>query len=691
MVRACVPFIIGILLCAHFNVKIPYDFPLLIFTTGIFWWFARKSYAPYKLWRFGTFYVFTFMLLGYITCFHANDLNCKNFFGHQLSEEKIAIQGIVNEEPLEKNWTKVILKIDALQKDSIWEKYCGKLQIYIETDSNTQKLDYGDQIVIYTNPTEIAPPNNPHSFDQKRFLKYKNIHFQGFVRKNEWQILKTGQGNFLFAAAHSARKRFLKVLRKHLKGDNEYAVGSALILGYKIDLSEDIRAAYAETGAIHVLAVSGLHVGIIYLFLSYFIRPFYNDPAYKVYGKLVILLGSIWGFAILTGGSPSVLRAATMFSFFIYGKYLFKYSFAFNTLAVSAFFLLLIDPFLLFQVGFQLSYAAVAGIIYFQNRIRVLWISMNDILYHIWQLTTVSISAQLTVLPLSLFYFNQIPVYFLLTGFVVVDAAFVILALGIALLFLEMTVPFLATYVGILLDWIIWGVNSFIFLVQKIPYGLLEGISISIFTAILMYLIIWQMGRFWEHKKGPQAIWGMSFLLIFSGFYAFKQFQNFDTKQIVVYDAGKENMIIDFIYDQKIISLTSGEITDKILKYNVEGNRKALKINEIQSINIDSIQEFKSSNLLWKKPFIQFFDQRIVVLENDVSSDTSRIKTDFVLLKNNPKIEIEKLNQVFHFKNLIADASNKFWKTEQWKTACEERNIDFHYIKKDGAMIVDLD
>lgn len=691
-VRACLPFILGILLCAHINIKIPYDFILLIAVVGIHHWAAHKKYTPFTLWRFGVVFNLTFFILGYILCFHANDLNDSNFYGHHLPEEKTILTGVINELPTEKNWMKLVLKVKTIKKDSSWKKHKGKLLIYLEPDSNSQKLSYGDEILIYSDPKPISPPNNPNAFDYQKFLKYKNIHYQGYVRIGEWQFLKNGQGNIILSTALKMRLIFLKTLRKHLTGDNEYAVGSALILGYKSDLSEEVRSAYSETGAIHVLAVSGLHVGIIYLFLGYFIRPMYADPPYKKYGKLAILLVSIWSFAILTGASPSVLRAATMFSFFIWGKYTWKFSFAYNTLAVSAFFLLLYNPFLIFQVGFQLSYAAVAGIIYFQNRLRLLWVSMNDIFYHIWQLTTVAISAQLTVLPLSLLYFHQVPVYFLLTGFVVVDAAFVILLLGIILLFLEiLQISILANVVGIILNWIIWAVNSFIFLVQKLPYGLIENIYIGSFIALIMYFIIWEIARYWEDRKYSQLVWGGSFLLILSGWYAFQQYQNFNKKQIIVYDVGKESTLIDFVYNQKIISLTSSNISDKTLKYNVEGNRKSLGINNITVINIDSTQKCEFKNLLWKKPFVQFFDQRFAVLNTAVRSDTLPIKTDYVLLRNNPKIEVKELSEAFDFKNLISDASNKYWISENWKEACEKEDISFHDVKKDGAMIIDLD
>lgn len=689
-VRIVVPLILGIITYGHFDISIPYVIPQLVILNLILFYTAYFRVPRKYYWIFGISIHINFFLIGYFFCSKEDEKTAVDYFANFYEEEMI-LTGVIDDMPAKKDWIKVRLKLKKYKNNDSLKICSGNLIAYIKKDSLSEHLKYGDYIAFNSKVQEVPPPKNPNAFDYKRYLHFQNIHYQAFIKENEWRLLDQNRGNLLFTLAFGLRTKFLKILEKHLTSENELAVGSALILGYKNDLSEDVRAAYAETGAMHVLAVSGLHVGIIYLFLDFLLKWIYINRKWWKLTRLLINLFAIWAFALITGASPSVLRAATMFTFIAYGNYLNRNSVIYNTLGVSAFLLLLINPYLIFQVGFQLSYLAVFGIVFFQYKIQRWFGFRNNILHHIWILTTVAIAAQLMVLPISLYYFHQFPVYFWMTGFVVVDAAFVVLVLGILVIILEMTVPFLATYVGYLLNWILAAVNKFIFLVQELPFGLIEGVYYGLTGLLIMYLIVLAIGAYSEtgNRKWMKYTYGT--FMVFLSWHLYVTYDTFCEKQIVVYNIGKEKTVIDFIENHRVVSLVGGNISEKDIKYNIEGNRNRLGVKEVVTIQIDSIFEYQDRNIHYKRPLIHFHDKRIAVLQKDVEIPEEALKMDYVILRNNVDISIDKISEVFDYQQIIADASNSYWSVKEWKETCQKQEIDFLNIYESGAFIAKIE
>ena len=354
------------------------------------------------------------------------------------------------------NSYQLTLLINAKSIDSVWSFSKGKALIYIEKDSLSSKLKFGDKLLIKGNLNVLEPPKNPKEFDYKKHLENRSIYQQGYLASDDWRLLGS-KSKGLDVFANDARQFLLSSLQSNgIEGD-QYAIASALILGSKDELDFEVKQAYATAGAMHVLAVSGLHVGIIFLILNTLLSILDTSKKGRVV-KAIILLIVLWSYAFITGISPSVLRAATMFSFVITGTVLNRKSSIYNTLAASAFFLLIINPNLLFEVGFQLSYIAVLGIVYLQpliyKRIYTRWWLLDKV----WAITAVSIAAQIATLPLTLYYFNQFPTYFMLSNLLVIPSAVVILSLGI-LLFITSPIPAISERLGWVLNKFIEGLN----------------------------------------------------------------------------------------------------------------------------------------------------------------------------------------------------------------------------------------
>ncbi|HET6226240.1 MAG TPA: ComEC/Rec2 family competence protein, partial [Bacteroidia bacterium] len=250
-----------------------------------------------------------------------------------------------------------ILSVDGKPTEIVF----GKAIVYFQKDERALHLNYGDEIVLKKEFKEIPPARNPGTFDYKRWLFYKNITQQAFLKKQQWVYMGKNSGNTIIAYSIRIRNELLNILKQAQLKDDELAMASALLLGYTNTLEQDLISAYAQTGALHILSVSGLHVGIVFIVLNTLLS-FLDKFKYGLCLKTLLLITALWCYAFISGLSPSVMRAAIMLSFIVYAKSFKKNSSIYNTLAASALFLLLYDPFYLVDVGFQLSYLAVLGI-----------------------------------------------------------------------------------------------------------------------------------------------------------------------------------------------------------------------------------------------------------------------------------------------------------------------------------------
>ena len=336
----------------------------------------------------------------------------------------------------------------------------GNVLVYIRKDSTEKQTpQYGDVILLTSDINAVAATKNPDAFDFKKYLHRQNIHYQAFTLLDNIEIVAQNRGNPIIQLAVNAQKRLLSLLKKHLTTDREFAVGSALLLGYRDAVGEDVRNAYVQTGSMHILAVSGMHILLIYNGLQLIFRLHKTGNRRFRWSQAILGLSLIWLFALITGLSASVLRAAVMASFLAIGQTMKRRGNTYNILAVSAFFLLLWNPMFLFDVGFQLSYFAVIGIAYFTPKIQKLVISKSKIVNHLWDSLSFGFAAQLVVTPLSLYYFHQFPTYFWLAGLLAIPASEGALYVGIVLFFFDWL-----PYIGYVLGKILFG---FIFFMNE--------------------------------------------------------------------------------------------------------------------------------------------------------------------------------------------------------------------------------
>ena len=452
----------------------------------------RLADKRYQLgWLPGVVLAMGFVLLGFFRVNQVEDHDHPAHFGRKADTgAKVLIKATQPPKPAGKT---VRLKGEALAvwQDSSWQETQGYLLAYLKGDSAAKKVNYGDVIVADNQFEPVSPPPNPKQFNRKAFLSNKQIYHQAFLDTSQWRETSLNKGNQFFKLIYHIRHQCLTWLSGVIHDHDAYAVAAALLAGYKAEIDPDLRSSYASTGAMHVLAVSGLHVGIIYLMLSYGLS-FLNLLPKGRYAKLMVIVLLLWVYACVTGLPSSVIRACTMFSFVAIGSNLRRTTNIYGSITASLILLLLINPFLLTQVGFQLSYAAVIGIVFLQPRLYHLFPqSRSWLLDKVWAITAVSLAAQISTFPLTLFYFNQFPTYFMISNLVVIPAAMLIVPTGFAFFLMKaIDASFLSSATGSILDGLLRSLNFLIAQVEALPYALIDQLYINTTAFYLIYVVI---------------------------------------------------------------------------------------------------------------------------------------------------------------------------------------------------------
>jgi competence protein ComEC len=590
------------------------------------------------------------------------------------------------------NSYQLTLLINAKSIDSVWSSSKGKALIYIEKDSMSSTLKFGDKLLVKGNLSFLEPPKNPKEFDYKKYLENRSIFQQGYLTCNDWQLMDS-QVKGLDVFANDARQFLLSSLKSNgIEGD-QYAIASALILGSKDELDFEVKQAYATAGAMHVLAVSGLHVGIIFLILKTLLSILDTSKKGRIV-KAIILLIVLWSYALLTGLSPSVLRAATMFSFVIMGTVLNRKSSIYNTLAASAFFLLIINPNLLFEVGFQLSYIAVLGIVYLQPRIYKRINTKWCLLDKIWAITAVSIAAQIATLPLTLYYFNQFPVYFMLSNLIVIPSAIIILSLGI-LLFITSPIPAISESIGWVLNKFIEGLNFGIKEIEVLPNSLIEGLSISILECVVLYIIIILFIRGLKFRKLKIINYAFFLTLIFIINDLIEDVALANSKSMIVYHINK-NQAIDFIDGTSNVFLANSSlIKDKQKQsFHIKSNWSYLDLRNVQYIPTDASklnETLMDSSLQLVDTYSQFHTIKMVRIDNmfTLQASENKVNVDYVLISSNSKTKLKDLYSMFNFKSVIVDGSNSKWNRNRVEAEAGNLHIPIYNTDK-GAFDLEI-
>jgi len=546
----------------------------------------------------------------------------------------------------------------------------GKVLLSIPKDSSINSNDFSIGTIIYvkTSLQTEFPLQAPYQFDYGKYLRNKGIF--GQIRLEHGLFINLPQKEIASKLSTYQIRSYLKSKLNHydLSPDSR-AITYALLLGERQDLSPQLRQNYVDAGVIYILAVSGLHVGILMLLVQFLLKPLGNARKTRLF-RLIIVIVAIWLFAILTGLSPSVLRAATMFTFLQIGLVYGQRRSGYNALIASALLLLLINPRLLFEVGFQLSYAAVFFIMWLYPKIEVLWVPKNKILRYYWQLVCVSLAAQLGVLPLSLYYFHQFPGLFLVANLVVLPFLGFILMYGILILSLS-ALNLLPDFLIKIYDFTLQLLNSFIELISQADPFIFRNIYFPLILIPVLYLLTFCLGRLIQkiNYKNLSRFLIVCVLLPLT-LLALKLKQN---EQFYILNTYRSTSLAQVKGSNNLLLYLNDEKTD-ISKIS-NGFMENLQIKEVRTKSLESI---------YNTP-----DRPLLVVDSLAIYQLKELQPGYILLTQSPKINLDRLLQLFPNATIIADASNYRSYVKRWEETCKKREIPFHNTYEKGFYKID--
>ena len=659
LIRLTLFFILGVLLGFNFITPLPLVFKLFGFSTLVLigLYYRNKN-------RFSTAIFFSimsyiaFLLLGIVTVYLHQEKNKTSHYSNFIKVNNETIILHINEvlKP-DKYATKYIASVSQIGTNIV----TGKALLLV---SNSLKmLQLGDQIAVQSIFEAISSPKNLYGFNYDNYMKHQQVYKQLYC--NNYVVL--GHENSIRKWTLDWRKKVIYRLKNKGFEPQTFAIFKGLLLGDKQGIDKSIRQDYGRAGVMHILAISGLHIGILLWLLNIVFKRL-ERIKHGIIIKNILILTILWFYALLTGLSPSVVRAVTMFSFVTIGMHLKRGTYILNTLFAALFILLLFNPFYIYNIGFQLSFTAVFGIVLFQPVLARLIIIEHRVLRYFWQLFTVSLAAQISVLPLSLYYFHQFPGLFLLSNLILIPALTVIIGMGILILILAslniVFEPLIHIYSLLLAQ-----MNAFTHWIAAKEAFVFENIAFDTVQVALSYLILFMMLRLLYQKRYQYLLFLLMTVLLFQTYDLYKKHNFETTNKALVFHKSRTTIL--------------GRKTGRNLQLYTD----SIAYQEFRFINnFKREQGINRTKLLPLKNYLILKNKRLLIVDN---SDVYKIskKATYILLRNSPKINLNRLIEWHHPKIILADGSNYKSIVKHWKKTCDEVDIPFWDTSVEGVYV----
>jgi len=542
----------------------------------------------------------------------------------------------------------------------------GKLLLNISKDSLSTKLKVGQSIVTVGQLEDIKANLNPYQFNYSHYMKVLGVHKQLNISQLQYESLNNDQTS-LRSYAGKLREQIIGKLKMQDFSKDELSVIQALLLGQRQELSQEIQQNYAAAGVIHILAVSGLHVGIILILLSGALK-FMDRWKFGKPIKTSLLLISLWGFALIAGLSPSVVRAVSMFSFVAIGMQLNRRTSILNTLFASLLILLLINPIYLFQVGFQLSYSAVFAIVVFQPSIMKLLKTENKILRYLWKIVSVTLAAQIGVLPLSLYYFHQFPGLFLISNILILPFMGLVLAVGIILILIILCginpIILSKTYA-----WMISALNNFVSYIASQEIFIIKDISFSLMLCVAFSAFLISISLLLKKYNFKNIVLVFISIILIQLIFIYEKYEKPDNEFVIFHRARNTDVGITNNNTFKYYTTSAMEKPSFIKDYEIGNKVKADSISKVESV-------------------YSFSGKDVLIVDSLGIYDLPNFNPELILLTNSAKINLDRLILELQPKQIIADASNYKYLIEKWRRTALNNNLPFHATGEKGAFII---
>ncbi len=583
--------------------------------------------------------------------------NHKLHYSNFLTKDAPVIKGVISER-LKPNdsYEKYFFKIKTVNR----QQATGKILVSIP---KSKPLNIGDRVLITEAPYLIQKPLNPYQFDYAAYMANQNVFHQLRLKNN---YIITGQIKDFNYYIDNFRKILADSFIPHSFTRQTNGIIQALLLGQRQDMDLNITQNYADAGVIHILSISGLHIGILFYILNFLTVPLKRFGKKGRLTQLILILSTLCLFAVLSGLSPSVMRAVVMFSFVSIGFFINRKAPILNSIIISMLLLLVVNPKQLFDIGFQLSYVAVTGIVVLQPVYKKLRVSKYQAVNYLIDTSAITIAAQIAVLPLTLYYFNQFPILFLPANIVVIPFTTAILILGLITLFLNFIHIGTAIFVGKILNFLIESMNRFIAFITSLESFTVKNITFNLMLCFLLYALLIAL-LLWLYKQTyKRTVVVMFGILIFQLVYTGTKAQSDFTPEFIIFN-NYNNSVIAF-KDSKNLTITGNDSLAN----------KSREVIAYQRKNFHPQTSIKPLvNLFW-------FEGNKILLIDKSGLYNAHATPDLLLITQSPKINLERALKELKPKQVVADGTNYKNRIALWKATCKKHNIPFHATAEKG-------
>ncbi|MBW2960440.1 ComEC/Rec2 family competence protein [Mesonia aestuariivivens] len=663
-------FILGIVLGFQFLVPLKYTLGLLwlilfLFFTNYYYSKSKLFFSPFHTLLVG----FTMLTIGFTIAQLQRVENKKQHYIHQNLKEELLIEGVITDK-LKPNryYFNYLLDVKTLQKKPTE----GKVLLSIKKDSTQKGLAIGSSIILKEKLNDVFAPLNPHQFNYQLYLKKQQVFKQVSTEINEVNISEN-EGFYFKKTAEKFRRQILESLHQSGFTKNQINLTAALLLGQRKELSKDIYHDFTAAGVVHILAVSGLHVGILLIILNVLFTPLKKLKAGKwiAYGLSVIC---IWAFALIVGCSPSVIRAALMFSFLNAGLIFNRKGSTFNMLCLSALVMLIYDAYLIFSVGFQMSYLAVLGIISFQPLLKNKFYIKNWLGRKSIDLILVSFCAQLGVLPLSIFYFHQFPAMFLIANLLILSWLFILLSLGIIAIIassLQLEIPLIYEGYAMCLDLLLWIIHK----IASMDGLLLENIFFTKKMMLSLYLFILLVFLVIKYYKKTFIYAVLLSMLNFQFFFIYEFYRIYKIDKFYILHQNRKTLLAE--KENYQLNIYCNDSLHGYSLNTIDNFKTELAIKQAKQFPIKNIYAITENKKL------------LVIDSLGIYKLPKNVKVNYILLSNSPKINLEHVIEELNPDQVIADGNNYRSYVQRWRKTCVKKKLPLHYTGEKGAFIID--
>lgn len=691
LLRAVIPFFSGILIVVTgyenrlFNLS--HTAIILLILTA--WFLTNKNLL--RLGLTGALYFLLFFACGYNLSVLKNQFSLPWYFSKNLQKSSLVIARLT--EPLtEKSKSyKSELKIIAVKNGKKIIHSSGNANIYLEKSKKSEILKAGDILVLKNKFGPVQKPLNPGEFNYKKYLENRQIYHQVFVKDYEWHLTGKRQITCIYAFLLELREKINDTFKTTFPDRNQGSLISSLIIGYRAEISPELMESFVNTGTIHVLSVSGLHVGVIYYIFQILLMPFRKLKEARLL-KMFILLVLLWGYTMMTGLVPCVARAAIMLTFYTIGNHAARITNVYSSMLTAILIMLLVNPYVITQLGFQLSFAAVLGIIVVQPLISGVFRFRYKIPEKIWGLACVSIAAQVMTFPICIYYFNQFPVYFLFANLIVIPLSTLIIYTGIAFLILKLTgMTFITGIIAKFLGYTVLSLSKILLFFKDLPLAVKDNLYLNISSVILLFILLFLVTSFFLKKQKKTLIVLIITLLILIVNILFHKIKEFNKNSMTVY-AMKGKDLTAFIEHQRVTlygdsALLNNSAELKRILYNDFCKRRIKESNIRKCPYLKSVHS--ESNLTKE---VVFHEKKILFINSGKFNftDTFLRNYDYIVISGNPALNEDFFSVIKKTTCLVFNSGNRKKFRNQWVELCKNFKLNYFDMAEQGAFVAEF-